>query len=63
MDVGPIPVFSGIHAEIARAGMRTPDRLNAKPIRRGTSPDGGTTWGGGTWSFSGFPAGRQPGAE
>ena len=49
LDVGPITVSSGIHAEIARVGMRTPVERKAH-LAGGLLPDGGTAWGGGTWS-------------
>jgi hypothetical protein len=46
-----ITVRSGIQAEIPRVGIRTPDRLNVKPIWPGAPlASGGTAAGGGTWS-------------
>jgi len=45
-------VRSGIHGEIAIAGIRTPERSNAKSIcPRGAPGSGGGAAGGGTWSY------------
>src|ERR1035441_8861855 len=44
-------VRSGIHAEIAIAGTRTPDRSNVKPIWPADADgSGGAAGGGTTWS-------------
>ena len=44
-------VCSGIQAEMARAGTRTPERSKRKPSwLGGAEGSGGATGGGGTWS-------------
>ena len=43
-------VRSGIQAEIATVGIRTPERSKLKPNWPGPDPSGGTAAGGGTWS-------------